>query len=50
MEGLRQLASMNVNTYGAKTSEICRVSISAVLATSLFNGKICWVCQQSMSL
>lgn len=40
---LRQLASANTNTCGAKTDEICRASTAAVLAIGL-SGESFWDC------
>lgn len=42
-EGLKYLASANVNTFGAKACEIYRESEAAVLAISFFRGRICWL-------
>lgn len=39
-------ASANTNTCGAKADEVCRGSVLAVLAVSLFIDEICWVCLQ----
>ena len=47
-EGLRWLASVNVNTCGAKAGKICRGSVAALLIISFFSGKI-WVYLQSRS-
>ena len=35
------VASVNMNTYGAKTSEICRISMAAVLVIDFFSGDSC---------
>lgn len=41
-EGPRWLVSAKVSVCGAKTSDICRGSVAAVLAISYFGGKRCW--------
>lgn len=45
------LESMNVNTCEVKTGEICRGSVTTVLAIgSFFSDGSCWVSLQSWSL
>lgn len=49
-EELRQLASVDANICWAKTEEICRGSVVAVLAFGFFSGKILWSFLQSRSV
>lgn len=50
VEGLRHLATVNMNTCGAKASEISRMSATAVLAVgSFFRGESSCVCLSSGS-
>lgn len=49
-EGLMQLTSMNVNTCGTITGEICRGSAEAMLAIGFFSSKRFWGCLLSRSL
>lgn len=41
-EGIRWW-HLNMNTYGAKTGEVCRDSVAAVMVVGFFTGKSCWV-------
>ena len=43
MEGHRQLAFANTNTFCMKHGEIYMGSVEAVLAIGFLSSKICWV-------
>lgn len=49
-EGLRCLTSANANPCGVRAGEVCRVSVTAVLALGSFlSGECRWVYLQKMS-